>query len=343
MNLETKLTRREFLATSGSLLILPELVLPQVKSVRITFEEAKQNLSLRQKYIDQLVGDLFGSGADKYVSKFIYDHEGEETRRAEFALFEQVENNPKYHSFLRRQLNVNKELLKSALDRYSEDEKFKKMNEMDKVVKIIEFLNTEEGIKDYANFIKYKIGEYFIDDSYGTTIPDHFEFGAGKKSKVFIYDKIFGNIDLEILQPRWITRTSSEDFIKSILQHEYRHAKDIFEGIEVGNGLHLNNNNFLADQDATDFIQETSAYQHQIEEARKLNKASDNAEEKYHTAYLYAISHFNSIFNKSVKKILEKELSPNVNALFEASMRKMRPILEEANKVLVDVFYDSLK
>ena len=163
------LSRRSFLLLGGSALVATIFGCDShCYKENLSFEIAKQNKSLRQRYLEEVSKELKGL---EFFDSLVYDSTGEK--------------------------------------------------EIDYVARIM--LNRDKRLTPE---IAQRAAENYLKEDPGARVPQIFtEYGLGNKSPIFVRDSIFEKNYLR----------NDKDLLFVLKEHEYIHAKDQANGLQIGN------------------------------------------------------------------------------------------------------------
>ena len=99
-----------------------------------------------------------------------------------------------------------------------------------------EVLNTSEGRENFRKYLLSPVPDQIV--AY-THVNSHY---FGQKSTVYITKKVFEDWKLGYFAKE-VPYNASEEILIGLLQHEFSHAEDIFNGLILGNKLKVNNSN----------------------------------------------------------------------------------------------------
>ena len=341
------------LPATGTLESLVELQLATVlaqsaSSKRITLEDAlkdKDNITgIREEYLMQLVREIYGDESFKYVSSFKYDHEGTSSLQMHSAWMGESYKNPRHHKFLTKELEGNPERRNKALDYFSKQERFASLQGLSKISAIISYLETSEGITEYAKMRADEMfREFMLNSGFAGTFSNPYTFGLEKKSPIFFDRSIFGNVSIELTDRLSLSIPVSEEFIKDCIQHEISHARDNFLGVQLEDGLELNNETIAGINDEVyTFIKEGRAYSEMMDRSRQ-KRQNDNPGQTYNTGYLLAAVQIDDLFKEIVPSILGRDIPKRSWDLFVAMSARLRPYFEESQKTITNSIYQKIK
>ena len=238
----------------------------QIPARRISFEEARADREnrkgIRQKYIDQVVNEELGDQAQLYIDRFTYDHNGQ--LALDYSGPFRVSNlrNPAKIKPIKDSIWLEFLALARKDTQYKSLSKLELISIFDRYFegKLQQFIENEIKLdrKDKLNYIS---------NSYA--MSRYSDFGQGKKSRSFIWGRIFDKV--EEARSKFGKDYSGEDLLKMCIHHEYLHAKDIFHGIRFGNNLVLNSSNYdkFKSEEARYFVLETEAHLNEADFAQK--------------------------------------------------------------------------
>jgi len=285
MDLEA-MTRRKFLTQAthaAGLLAIHDLAGPvlsfgqALEDKVISFEEAVSNESLRQKYLTQLAQRIGKPGT---VLDIVYDHDGTLSKVAEEQKQLQIIDDPKLFN---RHLSEFLELYFKPEER--EDARNK-------------ILNTSEGKGAFKKYILSTIPEQSA--AYTHSNSNYF----GSKSTIYVTKKVFEEWQVSNVTKE-ATYKPSEDILVAILQHEFVHADEIFNGMVLTDSIKVDNSNLFEVHPAIfSFISEMRAQLGSLQQTGKRYGKND--------AYKFLLHNFTNHvteFNMSMSH-LRGELNP---------------------------------
>ncbi|MBI2101292.1 hypothetical protein HYT53_01665 [Candidatus Woesearchaeota archaeon] len=282
------LSRREFLRTGIGLGLmasgigsLENILSPSyAQSRRITFEEARADINLRQGYFDRLVKEEFGEEASSFVDGFVYDHSTNLARNYEAQTrFESTEK-----------MIINK-LVEKSLPKVLNDHRFRDSDKSQlkkqleaEVREIFRSSPAYSRLKERA-YQESKNAEEF-EQGKAITLPTSY-LEKRPKSRIFVFKPMFE--DTVTILGKY---PATEEGFKSNLRHEYRHAKQKIIGIKLSNGVHLIPE-YLSrlNPKIRKFARETEAYIQEVDNTLKLGTS--------HPAYNEAVAVFKQHLFKS--------------------------------------------
>ncbi|MBI4244314.1 MAG: hypothetical protein HY606_09520 [Planctomycetes bacterium] len=289
MNLE-QLSRREFLVGTGALAAAEPFPTTAIaadnrkskKSAprQISFKEAQADISLRQQYINQFVTKEFENDASKYFQDIIYDHDKSMVAKASVTDISKVLGDP-------AELEV-------TINHYLNDPQFRKLPEQEKDAMRIRLRASEEARDELKKYLELRNKKKLEVISKSAALVLHYSdrWGMQAKSTLYVFGDAFKDIVLRANVPKSLTQQeqitipikypSTEELLRSRLQHEYTHAQDKFHGITINRELTISGSNVNDfDPAVLVFVEETRGYLRQIEFIR----------EKFGTAHsAYAVS-----------------------------------------------------
>ena len=96
------------------------------------------------------------------------------------------------------------------------------------------------------------------------------DFGRERKPTLIVFRKAFETTEIK-LGNKSFEFPPSEQRLLQTLEHEYFHAEDIYRGIDLGNGLTIDNSNYLdIKPNVREFVMETRAYIHTLNLVRNF-------------------------------------------------------------------------
>ena len=169
-----------------------------------------------------------------------------------------------YYTIFRRILDDQQAL--SYLARYRDFFGLSHLTEQD----IVEMGELSPRVKDIAVFISSKVSglRREPDDMYATVRIHPSDFGKGIRPDVFVFRDIFYRLFMS--SPQGDIEIPVEGRLITTLEHDYTHAEDIFNGIDLGNGMVINATNYLnIDPRVEKFVMEERAYRRAMELAKR--------------------------------------------------------------------------
>lgn len=236
---------------------------PQVKGPthkRITFEEARANISLRPQYIDQLAGEEFGEEAYRFADRFVYDHD------KNLAIDYAISN---LHGDIFDPKNTQHTLDELMAEVLSKRPEYKKE---EKLLRSILEAELKRRLKQKVDEI-YELEKIHIMRKIKYAAGATIDVPRSKqKSRIFLFKEIFNDDNLTSLGLGMYP--SSEEKIRGILRHEYTHAKTFAkirtQGIVLSKGLVLNESNYYdIHPEVRDFVTETIVYIQEADSAKR--------------------------------------------------------------------------
>lgn len=305
-------SRREFVKNAGlgilALVAAPALINCDSKRRAIPFEEALSNPGLRQQYINQLVEKEFGKGAYKYIDSFIYDRDGSLAKSETASYIDRFRDDPRF--------------LELIAPDYLRSRRLRGIDITEKDVS--KFLKSQKGEWVLEDILKqFKIEyEKQIDEGEATTLQYLFDFGKKAKSKVYIKERIFEK-DGEY-EP-------TGEIIRSALMHEYSHAEDFFNGINLKEGLSIDaSNHSKINGRAVSFVSEMRAYEKQLQFSGKFGRK--NPAYKI-SAYTFADFIYKNALSRETA-LKPKDFTPYENKLISYYMDRLNNLNKDYPEVL---------
>jgi len=269
------LSRREFLMFSG-LLALDRDKRKQIsaeiqKQDSVSFEEALADVSLRQKYIDELVTE----NSSPYVEEVIYD-------------------NDKSKAF---ELAVKMSIAEASLDYHIMHHDNKNIKPYDKVIILHGLMRRMDNMPEVVNEAKKNASpeDFGLNEAAMGTLNFSDGYGLGFKSKMYVFNDSF--TEWEIETPEFpIKIQPSEEIFKMHLSHEYKHAANGYKGLTINDNLVVSHSDYqnISDEIAH-FVEEGSAYLSGIEFSRQFGKNN--------SAYLLAVDMFDVFMTNEIAKL----------------------------------------
>ena len=365
------LTRRRFIGTGVASLVGTIPIVNGLESIlnaksvqsspkRITFEEARANVNLRQAYIDQLIREEFLHSYG-YADIF-YDH------NRSMAMKASVEDRIRYFSDdrhiedTRRRLEGLQTILKdynglnvlgknSDILRYVNSKRnipeFKGLKKKDREKKIVEFLQTPAGIGDFLHFRREEVikrDKNQMNDAWGININYDYDFGSRTRAKAYIFKDVFEPYEYKhgdktnIFQP-------TEETVRSGIRHELAHAENFFYGIHLDKDLIIDKSNYAkVAREVKSFVDESASHMAELEFSRQFNRGGSFFE-KYHPSYiLAALATKYYIIEKWIplaKRWLVSEDNPYksfTEKIFEHQFRKVMQVYDEVSAATTGLF-----
>lgn len=318
MAIVDKISRRSFLGGLSSLFTGVKIIAkhgqlehivsstqPEQKS--ITFEEAadSEDPILRQEYINQLVKRI---GKPNGALEVIYDHDGSLSKKSEEEKWNFVFNDPKL-------FNLH---LREFLEVYLKPEEREKARET--------ILNTKEGREGFRQYLLSAIPENSAGYTNSRKSPS-----IGNRATVYLTKKVFEEWKLADIT-KDVPYGKSEEILIGILQHEYSHAEDIFNGLPLGDRMRLDNLNILETHPLVlGFVSDVKAQLMAIDYV----KNNFGKEHKAYAFMLHKLSNEVTEFNIFISHIRGR-LNPTKidNLAYDFYFQKLNEALDEARKIL---------
>lgn len=258
----------------------------------------------RQQYLEQIVNQE----PSPYVERVIYDYDGSKVEEAISSYASRLVNDLHYLELA--------PILNPAITK-EDIEVMKKRLESHTFKKKHEARLRSEGIKTIRKYLK----EYRIN---ATTQQYPLDFGKGLKSDIYVFRGAFKKTYL--IKGQRKIEIPTEEHIRFILQHEYAHAEDNFNGIKLEDGLVIDNSNkFKISEEVRDFIEETRAYLKLVEFYRQFGEE--------HPMYLYSLQSADLI--RALEGMYKpKEFNTYERRLIVFQMDKMMEIAPVREKLL---------
>ena len=268
----------------------------------------------RQKILD----DIVRNEPSPYVGRVIYDHTGSLTREVSHENLKKDVNDPQYLEFLVRQLSNDPDVKENIRKYFKNDSELRAW-----------LLDSQ--LKDKNPITVYG----------AQTISNESGFGRGAKSDIYFYPSNFEQHFFRCISGRIIIDTVGEievptkEKIRTSLRHEYSHAKAFYKGINLGNGLVIDNSNHLKiDPRVKWYVSEIESYLSGVEFARQFG--SDHPVYWYavRTALLTADKYYERYILPHIGKEKDKEkFTPYELRLVQFQLHKIIELLPESRHI----------
>lgn len=309
------LTRREFILGSGlsiALALKPNLLYSQTpKKIDFNTALSSRDSKARQNYLDYLVN----MEPSPHVNKVYYDHD-RKIAKAEV------------RSYIPRTLD-DPDFLRLAGKWYMDDPKFANIDEKERYSVIRRFINSSEGKKEIEKNLREETEGGLIkklDSGIATTLSYPLDFGKGVKPNIYAFGAVF-EPSVFNLPGGTFRGPPSEEKVRTMLQHEYVHARHKHQGVELGGNAVINSSNFTkVDPQAFDFFTETAAYFKQIDYSRQFGIN--------HPAYISSILGLVMFMNERGKYLKPENFNPFDRDLIGHQMKEYKRYVPEILNVL---------
>ena len=298
VSLDSILSRRELFKLGG--ITAAYLVIPASEDrLRALTPLIKQ----RQQFLDQLVEKELSP----YAGRVIYDHNRSLSMETSNLHARRTLDDPqalryflKYPDYFPRNFNLTEEQIKG----------------IEEVPKLI---------KDLIAFIVQIVQIDKPHDAYAVVKPYPSDFGKGVKPDIFVFGGIFEKLFIET--PQKVIEIPIEERVRATLQHEYTHAEDNYKGINLGEGLVIDNSNhFDIHPRVKKFVIESRGYSRAVEFSRQFGRD--------HPVYWFElgqlVSNMAGIYNKDIR---DRKFTPYETRLIEFQKKKVDDINQETKRI----------
>jgi len=270
---------------------------PQIKADDVSFELAVRDYRYRQSHLDRLVEEYIATPAEdesqEYVSasvdQVIYDHDYSRAQEDVVTRAELVAQDPRNLPILRSRINHDP-LLKQGFYNFSGQKllgsEFGLSTSSGPNPDILEYMQSPEALVSYADHLTGGAVTNIDQRSSAIAIGNPLDFGLPTRSKIYFFDRAYRDHSFNFEDGR-ISLPATEEKIISLLHHEDQHTQDYYQGIDLGNGLIIDNTNFhRVNRMVLNFVTQTRAGMREFEYTRNLIADPDKYIGGFHPAYI---------------------------------------------------------
>ncbi len=254
-DLETRLSRRELLkGIVAAVPVLSNIANMLSSNDEVTYQQAladKENKKgLRQKYLKQLVRN---SPYSRFITNVIYDH-NREYAPLETSDIPKIKKNPR----------LIWEIINEYL--YTHDSSYQGKSSESKAELRKKFMQSEDNRSNFEQYLKERASRAvtYLSDKFAIVSCNDSGFGTHLGSTLYVFGRVFQDITMDGAKGS-LNVPPSEKYLKAILEHEFAHAEDNYNGINL-QWFKADRNNYLdVHPEILDLVKEARGFLRQFD------------------------------------------------------------------------------